>query len=157
MGYSLCKIEDFQTCLFSRIFGVSSSGFLHRTTLMFLQNCFTHMFGIFNFSPKLTILKRLQTLHGLELLQDGRFSNLSYISNIWCFFDLFFAQNSFNILAELFFACFWHFQFLTLTDHFEKAINFAWAIAFARWPIFKLVLFLEYLVFFRAVFCTEQL
>ena len=32
---------------------------------------------------------------------------------------------------------------------------FAWAIA--RWPIFKIVSFLEYLVFFAAVFCTEQL
>ena len=31
------------------------------------------------------------------------------------------------------------------------------AIAFARWPIFKIVLFLGYLVVFRAVFCTEHL
>ena len=31
------------------------------------------------------------------------------------------------------------------------------AIAFPRWPIFKMVSFLEYLVFFGAVFCTEQL
>ena len=35
--------------------------------------------------------------------------------------------------------------------------DFAWAIAFALWPIFKMVSFLEYLVFFRAVFCTKQL
>ena len=35
--------------------------------------------------------------------------------------------------------------------------DFAKAIAFAWWPIFKMVSFLEYLVFFRAVFCTEQL
>ena len=35
--------------------------------------------------------------------------------------------------------------------------DFAWAIAFARWPIFKILLFLQYLVFFRAVFCTEKL
>ena len=33
-------------------------------------------------------------------------------------------------------------------DHHAKAIG---------WPIFKMVSFLEYLVFFRAVFCTEQL
>mgnify|MGYP006964548735 CR=1 FL=1 len=46
---------------------------------------------------------------------------------------------------------------MTQTDHFAKDIAFAWPIAFARWLIFKIVLFLEYLVFFRAVFCTEQL
>ena len=46
---------------------------------------------------------------------------------------------------------------MTYTDHFAKAIAFAWAIAFEKWPIFKIVSLLEYLVFFRAVFCTEQL
>ena len=35
--------------------------------------------------------------------------------------------------------------------------NFAWALAFAKWPIFKMVSFLEYFVFFRAVVCTELL
>ena len=35
--------------------------------------------------------------------------------------------------------------------------DFAWAIAFAWWPIFKMASFLEYFVFFGAVFCTEQL
>ena len=69
----------------------------------------------------------------------------------------FFAQNNSNVLVELFLICFWHFQFLNQTDHFAKAIVFAWAIAFLRWPIFKIVSFLEYLVVFRAVFCTEQL
>ena len=33
MGYSICMMADFQNGLISRIFGVSSSGFLHRTTL----------------------------------------------------------------------------------------------------------------------------
>ena len=36
-------------------------------------------------------------------------------------------------------------------------MDFAWAIPFAYWPILKTVSFLEYLLFFRAVFCTEQL
>ena len=35
--------------------------------------------------------------------------------------------------------------------------DFAKAIAFAWWDIFKMVSFLEYLVFFEAVFRTEQL
>ena len=39
----------------------------------------------------------------------------------------------------------------------RKSEDFAWAIAFACWPIFKMVSFVEYLVFFEAVSCTEQL
>ena len=38
------------------------------------------------------------------------------------------------------------------TDHFAKTIGFAWAKAFARWPIFKIVSFLQYLVFFEWFF-----
>ena len=66
--------------------------------------------------------------------------------------ERFFAENNSNALVESFFACFLHFKFLTQTDHFAKGIAFAWAIAFARWGIFKRVSFLEYLVFF----CTEH-
>ena len=33
MGYSLCMMADFQNALIFRIFGLSSSGFLHRATL----------------------------------------------------------------------------------------------------------------------------
>ena len=36
--------------------------------------------------------------------------------------------------------------------NFAKAIAFAWAIAFARWPILKMVSFLEYLGFFLRFF-----
>ena len=49
MDNSLCKMADFQNGAISRIFGVFSSGFLHRTTLMFFQKGLTHVFGIFNF------------------------------------------------------------------------------------------------------------
>ena len=40
---------------------------------------------------------------------------------------------------------------MTQSDDFAKAIAFAW------WPIFKIVWLLEYLAFFGAVFCTQQL
>ena len=33
MAYSLCVMADFQNGFISRIFGVFSSGFLHKTTL----------------------------------------------------------------------------------------------------------------------------
>ena len=38
---------------------------------------------------------------------------------------------------------------------FVQSEDVAWAIAFARWPIFKMVPFLEYLVFFVGDFCTK--
>ena len=66
------------------------------------------------------------------------------------FWAVFFSQNNSNVLLELFFGMFLEFLFLTQTDHFAKAIAFAWA--FARKQIFKIVSFLEYLVFSRAVF-----
>ena len=43
---------------------------------------------------------------------------------------------------------------MTQSDNFAKSIAFAW------WPflaIFKMLSFFEYCVFFRAVFCIEQL
>ena len=67
------------------------------------------------------------------------------------FFKKFFAQNSFNGVVESISACFLEFYFLA------QRRNFAWAITFGKWPIFKMVLFLEYLVFFRGSFCTELL
>ena len=73
------------------------------------------------------------------------------------FWNGFFAQNNSNVLRQWGLACFWYFKFLTQTDHFAKAITFTWAIGFVKCPIFKIVSFLEYLVFFRKVFCTEQL
>ena len=73
------------------------------------------------------------------------------ICRIFGFFERLFAQNNSNVLVESFFACFWPFQFMTQTESFAKSI------AFARWPIFKMLSFLEYLVISWAVFCTEQL
>ena len=40
MGYSLCMMADFQNALISRIFIVSSSGFLHGKTVNDLWNGF---------------------------------------------------------------------------------------------------------------------
>ena len=40
---------DFQNPLSSRIFGVFTSGFLHRTTLTSIKNPFSHVLVNFNF------------------------------------------------------------------------------------------------------------
>ena len=67
-------MADFENCLISGIFGVFSTGFLHRTNPMFLYNGLSHIFGVsVNFCPKLCILQRLKALHGLRPLHDGRF------------------------------------------------------------------------------------
>ena len=89
-------MADFQNRLISRIFGVFSSGFLHRTTLMWLKNRFLHVFLNFNFWPKLTILPR----------HDDRFSKSSHFSNIWCVLTRFFAQSNSNVIKEIVFRMF---------------------------------------------------
>ena len=154
MGYSLCIVAifgHFQNALIFRILAVFQSRFLHRTTLMCVQKRSSHLFCIFNFSSKLSIL------HGSQPLHCGHFrpfSKCSHFSNISFFLEPFFAQNNFNRAIETFFACFRQFQFLTQTEYF------ACAIAFALWPflaIFKMLSFFEYKLFFRAVFRIQQL
>ena len=44
-----CMMANFQNSLISRIFGVFSSGFLHRTTLNDFWNRFSHIFLEFKF------------------------------------------------------------------------------------------------------------
>ena len=56
------------------------------------------------------------------------------------------------MLIESFFVCFVQFYFLTQTDDFAKAITHGW-MPFL--PIFKMVSFFEYLIFFKAVFCIK--
>ena len=48
-------------------------------------------------------------------------------------------------------------KILAQIEYFAKAIAHAKAIDYARRPILNIVSFLEYLVFFRAVFCKELL
>ena len=59
--------------------------------------------------------------------------------------------------TESILTCLRQFKILAQIQYFAKAIAHAKAIDFARWPIFNIVSFLEYLVFFRTVFCTELL
>ena len=102
------------------------------------------VFWNFNFLPKVGILRGLQSLH------DGRFSKWSHFSNIWCFSRVVFAQNDSKCFVEWMLTCFLEFSFLTQSE------NFAWAMTFAWWPIFKIVPFLQYLVFFRVVFFAQN-
>ena len=84
------------------------AGLLHTTTLMWSYNHFSHLFGIFNFWPKLTILHGLYPMH---IGQFWPFSKCSHFSNIRCFLKRFLAHNNSNVVVESFFAPFWHFYF----------------------------------------------
>ena len=48
----------------------------------------------------------MRILHGLELLYDGGFLKRSYFSNIWCFFERFFAENNCKLFVEWILTCF---------------------------------------------------
>ena len=115
-------MANFQNHLISRIFGVFSGSFLHRTALLWLKNNSSHVFLNFNFWPKLTILPR----------HDGRFSKSSHFSNIWCFLTRFFAQSNSNVIKETLFRMFflisifdvkWPFCQGTMTDFQNRLIS----------------------------------
>ena len=126
MGLCIVAIfGHFQNALIFRILALFSSRVLNKTAVMCQQRRFSHVFGIFNFLPKLSII------HGLQPLHCGHFwpfSKSSHFSNNICFFQPFFAYNKFNVFVETFFACFRQFYFFTSTEYFS------WVIAFALWP-----------------------
>ena len=138
-------MADFQNGLISRIFRVFCSGF-------FAQNNSNVPVGSFfaRFWP-FEILS--QTDHLAKSIPFARwqiFKMVSLLDYRVFFFQRFFAKNNSNGLVESFFARFWPFEFLSQTDHFAKSI------AFGRWPIFKMISFLECLVFFLAVFFPQN-
>ena len=102
-------------------------------------------------------LTKLSILHGLQPLHCGHFwafSKSFHILNSSCFFQPFFAQNNSNVFEETSLVYLRQFYFWTQTEYF------AWAIAFALWPllaIFKLRSFFEYQLFFEAVSCIEEI
>ena len=73
--------------------------------------------------------------------QNGLISRIFSVFLTW-----FFAQKKSKWFVEWILTRFSEFQFLTQGEDFAKARAFAW------WAIFKMVSFLEYLMFFEAVF-----
>ena len=74
-GYSLCMMADFQNGLISRIFGVFSSGFLHRRTLKDCTMDIDMFFGISIFDPKWRFCKSY-SLCMMADFQNGRNSRI---------------------------------------------------------------------------------
>ena len=81
-----------------------------------------------------------------------QYSNWSSFSNIRCLLKRFFAWNTYNVLVMSFLVCFVQFYFFAQTHDFAKAIAHGWRPFL---PIFKVVSFFKYPVFFKAVFCME--
>ena len=111
-----------------------------------LNSCCRFIFGLFlkkkNFDPYYPFCM------GYRLTKMVDFQN-GFISRILAiFFRGFFAQKHFIVLVDSFSAYFWRKNFFPQTSHF------AWAIDLPKWSIFKTISFLEYWLFFPAVFST---
>ena len=90
----------------------------------------------------------------MDLSQFWPYSKCFNFANTRCFLEPFLALHNANVVVQLFFAPFWHFYFLTQTDHF------AWAIAHASWPIlaiFKMLSFLNTICFLERFFHTATI
>ena len=146
MGYRLIKIVDF----FKMVSFLEYWLFFPAVFCTEQLNCSCRfIFGIF--LEKKIFDPNCPFCMGYRLTKTIDFQNGLHFSNIGCFFQRFFAQNNLIVLVDSFSAYFWRKNFLTQTAHF------AWAIPLPKWSIFKMVLFLEYWLFFPAVFCTKQL
>ena len=154
-GYKLCTMADFQTRLISRIFGIFSSGFLHRTIPIWLKNRFSHVFFlILIFDPNWLFCK------GYSLCMMADFQNRLIFPIFGVFYIGFLHRTTLILLKNRFSHGFLYCNFWPKLTIFRSLSGFCYfpkAIAFAWWAIFKIVSFLEYLVFSQAVFCTEQL
>ena len=90
------------------------------------------------FDPNWPLCKgyRLCMVYSLWMRRPN-FKILSFLEYSFLFSERLFAQKNSNVLVELFLTCFKHFQFLTQTDQFAKAIAFAWDGHFSKFSHFS--------------------
>ena len=143
-GYSLCMMADFQNVFISRIFSVFSSCFLPKTTLNDLENGFWHVFWNLIFDPKWGFCK------GYSLCMMADFEN-ALILEYLVFFRAVFCTEQLLIIVTM------HFDVFFGIFNFDPKWAFCKGYSLCMMADFQNVLILEYLVFFRAVFCTEEL
>ena len=77
---------------------------------------------------------------GYSLCRKADFQNPLISPIFGVFFSVFFYRTILMFLQD-------GFSFWTQSHHFAKAIAFPWAIVFVRWQIFKILSFLQYLLF----------
>jgi len=126
--------------------------FFARNNSNVLLECFFRMFLTYLiYDPNWPFWKGYSLCISYSLSKTADFQN-PLISRIFqVLWSASFTKNNSKWIFEWILTCFLQFQFLTQSE------DFAWAIAFAWWLIFKMVSFLEYIVFFRAVLSTQQL
>ena len=112
---------------------------------MICRMYFDMFFGILFFDPKWRFCK------GYSLCMMGDFQN-GLISRIFSVFWSGFLLEQLEMICRMDFDMFFGILIFDPKWGFCKGY-----IAFAWWAIFKMVSFLEYSVFFEAVFCLEQL
>ena len=151
--YSPCNMAifaTFQTLVIFSILGVSSSRFLHRTTLMCFYSPFCQDFDTFKFPPKIGHFALLQPMQYGHFFH---FSNSCQFSTIRRFIEPFSAQNNFNVPVQSFLLGFLNFSIPS------PNMQFCLTIAYAIWPflpLLQLLSFFEYWAFFRAAFCIKD-
>ena len=161
-GYSLCLVADFgnfQNALICRILAV----FLAVFCIEQLQ-CVLETFSVCFFAFLVFVLKWGFCI-GYRLCLVAIFGNFqnSFIFRILAFFSSRFLHRTTAMCSwNLFRMCSWIFNFwpkVTILQGQEPRL-LARAIACAWWPflaIFKMLSFVEYYLFFRALFYIEQL
>ena len=93
MGYSLCKMGDFQNCLISRIFDVFSSGFFAQNNSYNFLGCFFACFWNFKFLTQTDhFAKAIYSFcMGYSLCKMGGFQNCLISRILDVFFERFFV------------------------------------------------------------------
>ena len=92
-GYSLCVVANFgqfQNALMFGILGVFWSGFFYKTSLMWSENRFSHLFGIFNFLTQTDRFAKAIAFASRPTL--AIFKMLSFLENWVCFGVVFFTK-----------------------------------------------------------------
>ena len=145
MGYRLTKMEDLQNALISRLFGVFAGGFLHRTTLCIPQNHFQHVFA----KKKLKITCPFCMGSRLTKMEDLQNALISRLFGV--FAGGFLHRTTLCIPYN-------HFQHVFAKKKVENNLPILHGLqTYEKRRIFKMLSYLDYLVFLQAVFCTEQL
>ena len=144
-GYSPCMMADFQNRLISRTFGVFSIGFLHRTTLTWLKNRFLHVFLNFEFLTQTDYFAKAIAFAWWPI-----FKIVSFLEYLVSLSSGLLQKTTLTWLKNLLSHVFLNVNFWPKLTIFQRLLPPAWL------PIFKIVSFLEDLVFSQSFFCTEQ-
>ena len=140
-GYSICLMAffaNFQNAFFFRILAVFSSRFCIEQLQCLLETFLACFFAILIFDPKWPFSKGYSPC---LIASFAHFQNVIIFQILAVFPSLFLHRTTAMFCTNVFSMFFWHFKFLTQSDHFAKAIALAWLLIL---PIFKMLSFFKY-------------